>query len=168
MRLTFGIFLRRLSLIVYIFWSASCSGPRNISGSAGQESDIVNQNQIVFLNYAFWKDQDSFSHITLINKTVTDGKMKGSSSNHLPAREGDLKCMTLDGEMRPVSTVIIPDPLIKRVEYQQENGALASKEVELDSTVFSVRMQLEAGSRYIAISRINPSDSSFLYVTEIK
>ena len=168
MKLTLRMIFRRSAPLLILFWITSCANSKLTSTTSSQNTAVIKSPQVIFLNYSFWKDQDKTYHIELINETVTGGQIKDPSGHHTESREGDLKCLTLDQNRAPIFTVIVPDPLVKRVEVPQEDGTLTSKVVELDSAVFSVRMPLDPSSRFIAVERISPSDSSFLFVTEIR
>ncbi len=163
----FGRIINCTLFIILFVWITSCAGTNTTGKLSSQNKSLDSLSQIIFLNYSIQKDNKEGYNIELINKIVADGKIKKNSNQISTAKEGDLKCLILDENKLPISTIIISDPFIKKVEYQQENGSLTSKEVILDSADFSIRMQLDRGSRYIAIERINPNDSSYLLLTEI-
>lgn len=161
-RLSGGIFF-----LINFFLITSCASTQSSSQLAGQDASSENIPRIIFLNFSIERNNEETIQIDLIDKIVTEGTMKMNITPLATPKEGDLRCMTLDGNKRPISTIIVPDPFIKKLEYQQEDGSLTSKQELLDRADFSVRMPLDSGSRYIAVERINPNESSYLLITEI-
>lgn len=147
----------------------SCAGSKSTSeATVGGVEQTEDQAQIIFLNYSIKKNTGNVPHIEFISKIVAEGNLKSGLMHHAEPREGDLNCLTLDENKRPLSSILVPDPLKRRVEYQQEDGSLTTRELSLDSTVFSVRMQLENASRYVAVKRSDSPGGSYLILTEIK
>jgi hypothetical protein len=127
---------------------------------AAKNTTDDNAPQIIFLTYSIRKDREQGGYaIELINKITTQGKIKTNADELTVPKAGDLRCVALDESQQPLSTLIIPDPLNETVEYATENGNLAKKEIALDSAQFSVRMQLSAITKFIAIERIDTPDS---------
>ena len=135
---------------------------------SGVNELIESAPQIIFLNYSIKRNHQNDYQIELINKIVAEGRLKADEVPHQKESEDDLDCLTLDKDKRPLSIQTIPDPFTKRYEYPQEDGSLTSRQITLDSTVFSVRMQLDHASRYVAVKRSNPPGSSYLIITEIE
>jgi len=160
----------RVALFLFIYTCiTSCAGSKSTSeATVGGVEQTQDQAQIIFLNYSIKKNPDNVPHIEFISKIVAEGNLKPGIMHHAEPREGDLNCLTLDNNKRPLSSILVPDPLKRRVEYQQEDGSLTTRELSLDSTVFSVRMQLESASRYVAVKRSDSPGGSYLILTEIK
>jgi hypothetical protein len=167
MRRNLGIPTNLLLLILLGAWFTSCTGSKKITAETKYEAQKEFTPQIIFLNYSVERDSLEGYKIELINKIVTEGKAKPDIYQHGSPKDGDLLCITLDSDKQPISKMVIPDPLIKRAEYQQDDGSLASKQVVLDHSDFSVRMQLDSASHFISIDRFNPAGSSNLIITEI-
>lgn len=168
MKHTVGTVINRILISFLLVWITSCSGTKTSGDLSSQNKKAGDTPHFIFLNYSIKRDSIEGYKVELINKIVSDGKIKMNTGNHSPAKAGDLKCLALNEDKHPISNINIPDPLIKTVEYQNENGLLAKREVKLDSTVFSVRMQLDKHTKFIALERINPPNSSYLIITEIK
>lgn len=147
----------------------SCVGSKKTSEeTVGGVEQKEGQAQIIFLNYSIKKNTGNDPHIEFISKIVAEGNLKPGIIRQAEPREGDLNCLTLDENKRPLSSILVPDPLKRRVEYQQEDGSLTTRELSLDSAVFSVRMQMENASRYVAVKRSDSPGGSYLIITKIE
>lgn len=165
--------IRSILFIILFIWITSCAGTKATSENTTSNNTIQDSAseiipQIVFLNFSIWRDQTEQFHVELINQIVSKGNIKEGLNLYTTPKEGDLKCFALDENKHPISSILVPNPLVKRIEYQQEDGSMTSREIFLDSTEFSIRMQLNEEARYVAIERINPTDSSFLVINEIQ
>lgn len=160
--------LRGVLLLVLIAGLASCTGTKSVSEErAGSAESTPSEAQIIFLNYSIKKKPDNSFHIELISKIVAEGSLKPGIEQDAEPEGGDLSCLTLDKDKRPLSTQAIPDPLKRRVEYQLEDGSLTSREITMDSTVFSVRIQLNKASRFVALKQSDSPGGTYLIINEI-
>ncbi len=134
------------------------------------EDGFVKTPQIIFLNYSIIRNLDGKNEIRFINKIIANGKLKKDTPKDQVYKEGDLKCVQLDKNMQPVKSVYLPNPSVNTVEYVNELEQLSKKEIELDSARFSIRMQLDPQTKYIAIEKIKKitGESIGLIVTKIK
>jgi hypothetical protein len=164
-KFSFAIGIIVLVLSVALF--TSCTGTKKTADLAISEEQTAYTPQIIFLNYSLERDSLEVYNIELINKIVASGTVKPTIHHNSTGKPGDFRCLILDANRQPISDIIVPDPLTKRIEYQQENGSLSSRQIQLDRAEFSVRMQLDSASRFIAIERINPSGTSQLIITEL-
>jgi hypothetical protein len=159
-----------IGIIVLVFSVAlftSCMGTKNTTDLKNSEEQTAYTPLIIFLNYSLERDSLETYNVELINKIIASGTVKPTIHHNSTGKTGDFKCLILDANRQAISCLIVPDPLTRRIEYQQENGSLASRQIQLDRAEFSVRMQLDSASRYIAIEKINPSGTSQLFITEI-
>jgi hypothetical protein len=127
--------------------------------------------QIIFLNYSIKQDKLNGEYeIKLINKTITEGKLKTNSSVPEIRKPGDLECVALDNKLELVDSILISDPLNITVESVDENNAFFRKEISLDSAQFSIRMQLNKRTDAIALKKNanSKSQNSYLIITRIK
>ena len=136
------------------------------------DSNMVaaSNSQIIFLNYKVTKNINGEIEIDLINKIVKSGKLKNEIRENDNYVSGDLKFIELDGNSMPINSFHIPNPLRKRVEYVNKSRELESKLLELDSTVISVRIQLNPNSKFITIDEVDDlgKKTSKLIITKIK
>jgi hypothetical protein len=126
--------------------------------------------QIIFLNYSIKLDKSKGEYeIRLINKIITEGKLKIISSDPEISKPGDLECVALDNNLEPVDSIIISDPLNITVESVDENNALFKKEIARDSAQFYVRMQLNEKIHAFGIKKNSYSEfqNSYLLITNI-
>ncbi len=103
------------------------------------------------------------SSIELLSKTQGAGKVKRSATpppitNHL---------LTIDfyRKNKIVHAMIIEHPLYKHIEYTDETGKLASKDIELDEAEFFIRMPVQGDAVKIS-ETIRPGAEKLL--TKIK
>lgn len=166
------IFFMSLAIIVLL---ASCKADSNTASTGGQGS-FNGKNEtsdeappplqtvaepeaprIVFLNYTISRTSGGSPEVRFINKVMTSGRVKKDVSHAHEVVSGDLKVTELDGSLQPVKSIVIPNPLSRTVEYQDNSGELTKKTLELDSAQFSVRMQLDAKTEAIAVEQVNAS-----------
>jgi hypothetical protein len=127
--------------------------------------------QIVFLNYSVKLVRPGGEvEIQLINKIITDGKLKINSARPEIPKPDDLICISLNDRLEPVDSIIISDPLNITVESVDENNSLFKKEIARDSAQFSIRLQLTKEIQSIAIKKNSNSDDQnpYLLITKIK
>lgn len=163
-----------LSLVTsfFVFSVLLCCRGTNIS--IGTKTDRDNSgftSQIIFINYSIKLDRSIGEYkIQLINKIITEGKLKVISSAPDIRKPGDLECFALDKNLEPVDSIIISDPLNITVESVDENNSFFKKEISLDSAQFSIRMQLNKRTDAIAIKNNanSKSQNSYLIITRIR
>jgi hypothetical protein len=162
-----------LIIILFISFSGwqSCAVNHSNPSTKTDEASISVTPKIIFLNYSIKSDKSKGApEILFINKVITEGKLKNNYTQPEISRPGDLKCMTLDNQMNPVDSIIVPDPLNVTVESVNENNALFKKEITKDSAQFSIRLQLTENiySIGIKISTNSGNQNSFLLITKLK
>jgi hypothetical protein len=160
-----------LNLILVLFFIVvllSCRGTHTSIRTSTNSETIT--PQIIFLNYSIRHNKSTGDYeILLINKIIAEGKLKMNSPEPEMSKPGDLKCIALDKHMAGVDSVIISDPLNISIESVDENNSFFRKEIALDSTQFSIRMQLNNKTTAIALKKTNSENqNSYLIVTKIK
>ena len=165
-------FLFKLILVFFCFpGSLSCSVTHSASNKDQYGAGITATPQIIFLNYNIKLNRSNGEvEIRLIDKIITEGRLKSNSSEPVLARPGDLKCITLNSLSQPVDSITIPDPLNFTVESVDDNNMLFKKEISRDSAQFSVRLQLNEKISSVAIKKNLTSDNrnSYLTITRIR
>jgi hypothetical protein len=127
--------------------------------------------KIIFLNYSVKPDKSEGGfEIVLINKLITEGKLKKNNIQPEISKPGDLNCITLDNHLNPVDTIVVPDPLNITVESVNERNELFKKEVKIDSARFSIRLQLTEKIYAIGIkmSTNSKNQNNYLLLTKLK
>jgi hypothetical protein len=143
---------------------------------SGTSTDIKSDSpvitpKIIFLNYSVKKNKSNGEiEIRLIDKMVTEGKLKINNIGPEIPKPGDLKCITLDEHLTTIDSLIVPDPLNVTVESVNESNALFKKEIAKDSAQFSVRLQLTEKIYAIGIKKtINSGNqNTYLLLTKLK
>ena len=125
------------------------------SSCKSKQIDSDKPAKIVFVNYNITKDTDGDIAINLINKIITEGKLKQDLAYKEKTEFGDLKIIQTNSKSKSIQSITIANPLVKNVEYADESGQLNRKIIELESTQFSIRMQMHPMTKYIVIEQIN-------------
>lgn len=125
------------------------------SSCKSKQIDPNKPPRIIFVNYNITKDTDGNISIDLINKIITDGKLKQGVSYKENVEFGDLKIIQANNKSKPIHSIVIANPLVKNVEYTDESGGLGRKIIELETTQFTLRMQLDPQTKYIIIEKSN-------------
>ncbi|MBF0433321.1 MAG: hypothetical protein HQK83_18730 [Fibrobacteria bacterium] len=134
--------------------------------------------RIIFLNYSIRKNSEGGIEIQLINQKLTCGKIKKRRSK--TKRKGakgmkevkGMECIQIDKDFRQLASKQVPNPLSRVLEYVDDTGKFAKKTVELDSTEFTVRMQLDPDTESIGVQYANSgsknNDSLYLIITRVE
>jgi len=137
-------------LILFIF--ISCASKKNtVAETTTQEA----HPKLIFLNYTLTKDNKDGKRISLINKIITEGKLK-TIPNTYPKTGAvhDLICMQLDKHSNEITHITIENPLSKIIEYINDSLRFENRKVELKNAQFSLRLQLNSKTKFILISEI--------------
>lgn len=152
-------FLKLLPVFLYTLACISCGVNREASASE-KTYEVKQTPKIVFLNYSIKKNENGKKTVTFLNSK----KVKGSLKNQKRILDktgnlGDLVCTQLDATSATLSEQLIKNPLVKTLEYVDETKNFKVVQMELDSSEFTVRLQLYPETKYIAIninSKQNP------------
>lgn len=158
-------------LSFFLLGSLSCIGTHSSVSNNTSSDSATKTPQIIFLNYSIKLDKSKGDYeIRLINKIITEGKLKISNSEPEIPKPGDLLCIALNNNLEPIDSIVIADPLNISVESTDENNAFFRKEITLDSAQFSIRMQLNKKTDAIAIKKNTNSENqnSYLIMTKIR
>lgn len=134
------------------------------------EVNIINTPQIIFLNYSIYRKSAPKHKVQFVNKIIANGELKMNSSEEFDYKTGDLKCIQLSENSISIDSLYISNPLRKVVEYADEFGQFSKKVIVLDSAQFSIRMQLDPNTEFIAIEQVDVENkiNTNLIVTKIK
>jgi len=144
--------ITKLTILALLLIFQSCIlSKQNKSNSY---SSIENNPMIVFLNCSIIYDSIRQEHkIRLINKIITEGKIKDTTINSKKYENGDFEYSVLSKNNQVISHTYMPNPLDKTIEYVDESGRLGQKNIRLDSTQFSLRIPLIPNARYICFEK---------------
>ncbi|GAL88216.1 hypothetical protein [Jejuia pallidilutea] len=130
----------------------SCIANQEISASE-KKSEIRYKPKIVFLNYSVKKNENNTKIVTFLNSKKVDGTLKDQKKIlDKKGKLGDLVCTQLDASSSIVSQQLVKNPLKKTIEYVDETKNFKVVQMELDSSEFTVRLQLYPETKYIAIN----------------
>jgi len=105
--------------------------------------------KIIFLNYKIFRNADGMVEVKLLNKIITEGRLKENLKKGFIPKEEDIQCIQMDSKSLSMGSIYISNPLNKVVEFVNDSGQLEKKIIKLDSTEFSVRMQLNPKTKFI-------------------
>lgn len=128
---------------------------------------MSSEPQLLFVSYKFNGEE-----LSLVNKIVTNGKLKTKPVSDMDMADGDLIFQQLDADKEVLSSVDIHNPRTRVVEYADDDGKFSKKTVQIEDPEFSLRVELELSTRYIAILAFTyestVEEASILNLSEIK
>lgn len=121
-----------------------------------QTKEISIQNKtpkILFLNGEISYDSLSQEYtIELINKILSYGKIKPNPEHSHIHIENQLNYRLLNKNKQVIDDYAIPNPLLKDIEYIDDNGQMGRKRLQLKQAEFSIRVQLPPTAGFMAFS----------------
>ncbi|MDO5978040.1 hypothetical protein [Flavivirga spongiicola] len=143
-----------------------CASKQGLSTNTDK---IEKTPKIIFLNYTIKKTSDGKKTIRYINKKVTEGKLKNHTKNSKEEPvTGDLMCYQLDKKSNILHSTIIKNPFTKTFEFVDESKSFQMKKIDLDSSRFSLRLQLKPNTKYISIHNISNSKNKTIPLIKTK
>jgi hypothetical protein len=131
----------------------SCKVPRLANSSAKEQGEVF-PPKIIFLNLSVLYDSIQREYrLRVINKTIVEGKIKANTGFPGTPMRGDFLYNILDNNAQAVTSNYFACPLNKTIEYVDEDPQLKKKDIRLDSTSFSLRIQLDSNSRFISLEQ---------------
>lgn len=143
------------------FLLISCKSMKNIPESSSMASE-PNTPKLIFLNYIIRKKLDKSVEAKLVSKKVVEGTLKAGIQLESSLEAGDLVFAQLDAQLDKVDNFQLSNPLIKNIEYVTAEGELGKKQIELDSTELSVRLQLNRLTEFISVEIVSDSNIQLL------
>lgn len=142
-------------LCVILLFAHSCKSKQELGESS--EEGIVEVSPAVtpeILTISF--SINSLDSINQVGAFCNYGKLKERNDAFLEAKEGDLKVLFLNSQGKICLEKIIPNPLLKKVEYSEYDTSkvLVSKSIELEESEFFVRIQWDECIDLIQLDRI--------------
>ncbi len=143
-----------MTIFVLVLNFTSCKVLKQNESTATTNNS--NKPLIVFFNCSIQHDSISQEYkIDLVNKIITEGIIKNTTVNSKSYEKGDFKYCLLNKNNQIISFSYMQNPLNKTIEYVDENGHMGKKSIRLDSTQFSLRVQLTADSKYVRFEKDN-------------
>ncbi len=144
--------INNLIIALVLICITACTTTKRVA----QNTTIEELNpKLIFLNYTISENNKGKKNIQLINKIITDGKLKISSNEYIKSGiAGDLICTQLDKNSNILQSITIKNPLVKIFEYVDDSKTFKTKKVELKNTEFSLKLKLEPNAQYISIYEI--------------
>lgn len=145
----------------------ACHTPKSVEDTkvhskVGYQKD---KNQILFLNLLIQQNAQTKPRVTLVQTTISTGKIKKDFPTTIDYRARQLLCSFLDINQQVVKQTALEHPLHKRYEYQNDEGQLTSKVVEATEGKFTLRTQLSEDIHSLKIEEV--LDNKMLNLLEI-
>lgn len=142
-------------LCVILLFAHSCKSKQDLgetSGEAIEEVSQVKTPEILTISFSI----NSLDSINQVGAFSNYGKLKERNDTFLEAKEGDLKVLFLNSQGEICLEKIIPNPLLKKIEYSENDTSrvLVSKAIELEESEFFVRIQWDECIDQIQVDRI--------------
>jgi len=160
-----------LLLLILLSILIACNPPKNTQSSDSQKNNGAETSRILFLNYQLTRDSTRANYSAqLINMIIREGTIKDLMKEVDQTKEDDLEVLVLDRNQQTMTHRYIPNPLDKSVEFVNDAGQLEYKMIHLDSTQFSIRLQIEPGAGSILLNRFLGKDNegTLLLKTQIQ
>ena len=149
-----------LLAFVAIIFIVSCKVSGKIKYTLENDNIAIESPKIIFLTYSIVNDTIKQEYrIRLLNKIITEGKIKKNPTMTATPAIDDLEYIVLNKESQVLMRSYISNPLIRTIEYVNNNEQLAKKDIRTDSTLFSLRIQLDKAAQFISIQRYTGQNS---------
>lgn len=145
-----------ITVLTFVLLLVSCGVNKN---SSIPETSIESTPKIIFLNYSIKKTPNNSKTIEFLSKKVSDGKLKEINTEKNGVL-GDLVCAQLDKKSNILQHFVIKNPLKKHVEYIDDSKSFQRKQIDLENTQFTIRLQLLSATKYISISNFDAENNN--------
>ena len=147
-----------LSLAILLL-SMSC---KSVAVDASKETDIVivDLTKIAFVTYKISKSQQG-NNIEIIDVIMAEGKLKSIEKNQNKI-DGNYELIQLDKNGNQLARTMVENPLNQTVEYIQDNGVLAKKDLTFQSREIAIRVQIQAKTSFLLMQEIGNESKNYL------
>jgi len=150
-------------LILLLILTIGCKSKKEIiTPNPIEEIKNPDTPQMIFINFMIRADETNKISAHLINKIIVDGTFKDKGNKNETFKSGDLVCNQLNQISKTIESQNIKNPLIKNVEYVNDNGEFERKEIKLDSAEISLRLQLNPDTKFISLDLIGMENTTLL------
>lgn len=163
-----------LFITASLFLLGACTAHKNTSSSntpaidpEDKEEESHTKPQIIFMNFELTKQDDNSIKAELINTIITEGTIKKKQYGK-EMKKGDVVCKGLNKDKKVIQSISYDNPMLKTVEYVNDEGQLEKKQVSLEQAQLTIRMQLNHNTKSISLEQIDPSGSILLTAFEIE
>jgi len=152
-----------LALFFMMIFMNACKSQQPVTN---KENYIPVQPKLLFLTYNLSKTSKGDLEANLVSKIIVDGKLKEPHVENLNSQSETILCVQTNKNLISMQRMVLENPLVKIVEYVDGSGQLRKKRIELDSTQFSVRMQLHSQSKFILLKHQKTSGETKIILTK--
>ena len=139
--------------------SMSC---KSVIVDDNKESEIVivDEPKIAFITYKISKGQEGNS-IELIEVIMAKGKLKVQENSQIKT-VGDYQLIQLDKNGNQIDLTTVKNPLNQTIEYVNDNGEFAKKDLTFQSKETSIRVQIKPNASSIIMQEIGNESKNYL------
>ena len=139
--------------------SMSC---KSVIVDDNKESEIVivDEPKIAFITYKISKGQEGNS-IELIEVIMAKGKLKVQENSQIKT-VGDYQLIQLDKNGNQIDLTTVKNPLNQTIEYVNDNGEFAKKDLTFQSKEIAIRVQIKPNASSIIIQEIGNESKNYL------
>jgi hypothetical protein len=92
--------------------------------------------------------------VSIPNSRIIDAPFMASEPGQMIYRENDLLCIIQDRDKKNLDTLIVSQPLHPRYEFPGEEGAIGSKQVELQNNEVLLRFAYSSGMTFFQVNMV--------------
>lgn len=145
--------IMRVKVLCWISISVLLFGGCKHAQYSYQPTQTVAANpQMVFLTFSIEADSLKGNQITLVDTKIVEGKLKAVDKNDNFSNRVVVK--QLNDLQQELSSSTVDHPLIKRVEYANDQGVFDSKMVHLKKGEFFIRTAFHPETTFIRVEEI--------------
>lgn len=142
----------KVTFLLLTLFLIGCSVGKKADITPVQKETVTDETpKILFINYKISKAEDHSVDADLINTIIANGTFKNTDEVSQSLNKGDYICLQLDEEGGILDQLRISNPLVKNIEYVNEEGSLEVKTIHLETTDLNIRLQLNPETRYISL-----------------
>lgn len=135
---------------LFLLLIAACHSPKKVEVNELFITEQTLPDSIAFLLFKINKNTvDSKSFVQLVNEVHSVGKMKQASSQIITA--DNYLTLYFYNNKTLLDSIFLDHPLYKHLEYVEENGTPAAKDIELTEAEFFFRWQMQTNLNKIRI-----------------
>lgn len=165
-KLTAILFLAAFVLMLVV----SCKVTSKVTDTAPTNEVEFSSPKIAFITCVIVNDTIKHEYrIRLVSKIIADGNVKEREVKPFLPKTNDLEYAVLNASSKALTRTYFANPLNRTVEFVDNIGQLAKKEISLDSTQFSLRIPLDPKAKFVSFEKYNGinSDNTNLLIIDL-
>lgn len=155
----YTLFLALQHLFLLIWLLMGCTGKLIPAALPGTTSS-GNQQQLLFITLEALKDTVTGSiEIKIVQQQLAKGSLNEGTVTNTPLQAGNWKISLLNKKDQTVSYLVIPNPMIRELEYADEDGRFKRKTVLLSRAEIPLRFNYNTSIKKIKAEELISNQS---------